>query len=110
MKGDVGVALHGAAVGGPGDHAVVMTGRRAMRNHQQMVETIGREGNEIRRRWRAASDLAFRRASDRDGTARVDNSTNTTVIQGVTDAEGVRRHLYNKDTANSMHHHRTMVS
>jgi len=44
------------------------------------------------------------------GKPTVDNSVKTTVIQGVTDAEGVRRQLYNKDTGSSMHHHRTMVS
>jgi hypothetical protein len=64
--GDVGVATHGHAAGETGGHAVFMTGRQMMERGRQMVETIGREGDVVRRRWRAASDLHFRRVNPED--------------------------------------------
>ena len=85
MKGDVGIATHGLGPGQTGGHAVMMTGRKMMEQGRWMVETIGREGDRVFTRWRAASDLMFRRAPG------VDNSQTTYNINGVTDPHGVAR-------------------
>jgi len=107
MKGDVGVVTHGHGIGQTGGHAVFMTGQRMMQHGRLMVETIGREGDRVMRRWRHIEDLHFRRAGDR---ASVDNSQTTVNFHQISDAEGVRRNLYNSDTKFAMRNKRAYMT
>lgn len=92
QKGDVGVTTYGGwKEGQTGAHAVFMTGLKRFNAalHRMEVQTVGREGNVVNTRWRAASDLMFRRSDQQVQVAQTQSKTNAQ--QAATNAQQVAK-------------------